>query len=208
MRSRLDMILPARIRAAALMPAAVLTVHQLRYQLAFGGHTDTKLASEGHSYLGAVAPLAAMLVAIAAGVFIAGLARARRDGEAGQEGRSFLFVWMLAAATLIGIYAVQELVEGMLAPGHPAGLLGVFGEGGLWAVPLAVALGAVVAVALRVAAAAKRWVASLARDDGAPVASRPRRWLRPAPIFMPALAPLALAAAGRAPPAAAPVLSR
>lgn len=202
------MLLPARIRAAALMPAAVLTVHQLRYQLAFGGHTDAKLASEGHAYLGTLTPLAAMLIAIVAGVFIAGLARARRDGEAGDRGRPFLFVWLLVAAALLGIYTLQELTEGMLVSGHPGGLHGVFGDGGLWAVPLAVALGAVVALALRVAAAAKRWVASLADEHEAPAPARPRRALRPAPVFMPALAPLALAAAGRAPPSGVPALNR
>jgi hypothetical protein len=190
------------------MPAAVLTVHQLRYELAYGGRTDAKLASQGHAYLGALAPLAAMLLAIAAGVFIAGLARARRDGEAGERGRPLLFVWALAVGILLGIYALQELTEGMLAAGHPGGMHGVFVNGGLWAVPLAAALGAVVALALRVADAAKRWAASLIRRQAAPPPARPRGALRPAPIFVPALAPLALAAAGRAPPAAGLVLNR
>ena len=190
------------------MPAAVLTVHQLRYQLAYGDHSDSQLAAQGHAYLGAVTPLAAMLVAIAAGVFIAALARARREGEAGERGRPFLLVWLLAAGALLGIYALQELAEGMFVAGHPAGWHGVFGDGGLWALPLAVALGAVVALALRVAAVARRWAAGLGRDEAAPTTQRPRRALRPAPVFMPALAPLALAAAGRAPPLAVPALNR
>jgi len=189
------------------MPAAVLAVHQLRYQLAYGEHADSQLAAQGHAYLGALTPLAAMLVAIAAGVFIAALARARREGEAGERGRPFLLVWLLAAGALLGIYALQELAEGMLVAGHAPGLHGVFGDGGLWAVPLAAAFGAVVALALRVAEVAKRWVAGLGRDE-APTARRPRRALRPAPVFTPALAPLALAAAGRAPPLAVPALNR
>jgi hypothetical protein len=190
------------------MPAAVLTVHQLRYQLAFGAHTDSTLATEGHAYLGTLAPLAAMLVAIAAGVFIAALARARRGGEAGEGGRPFVFVWALAAVTLLGIFTLQELGEGMFATGHPAGLHGVFGDGGLWALPLSAALGAIVALALRVADVARRWVASLGREDDGPAPTRPRRALRPAPVFMPAPAPLALAAAGRAPPLGGSVLNR
>jgi hypothetical protein len=190
------------------MPAAVLTVHQLRYQLAFGGHTDAKLASQGHAYLGTVAPLAAMLVAIGAGVFLAGLARARREGEAGERGRPFVAVWLLAAAALVGIYAAQELAEGMLAAGHPGGLHGVFGDGGIWALPLSLAFGAVVALALRAADAAKRWAAGLAERDEPPARIRARRPLRPAPVFMPAPAPLALAAAGRAPPLGLPALNR
>jgi hypothetical protein len=190
------------------MPAAVLTVHQLRYLLAFGDHTDAKLASEGHAYLGTLTPLAGMLVAVGAGVFIAGLARTRRDGDAGERGRPFFFVWLLVAVALLAIYALQELAEGMLVAGHPGGLHGVFGDGGLWAVPLSIALGAVVALAVRVAEATKRWVASLAGEDAAPAPARPRRALRPQPVFMPAPAPLALAAAGRAPPAGAPALNR
>jgi hypothetical protein len=203
-RSRLETLLPVRIRGAALMPAAVLAVHQLRYLLAFGGDAKAKLASEGHAYLASLAPLAAVLVAIGAGVFLAGLARARREGEAGDEaGRSFLWIWLAAAAALLGIYTAQELLEGLLCSGHPGGLLGVFGEGGLWAVPLALAFGAVVAGALRFAAAARRWAAALGREEAHPPAARPRRSRRPDDVFRPALAPLALAAAGRAPPTAA-----
>jgi hypothetical protein len=205
-RSRLETLLPARVRGAALMPAAVLTVHQLRFQLAFGGHTDAKLAAEGHAYLGPLAPFAAMLVAIAAGVFLAGLARARRAAEAGEtRNRPFLLVWLLAAAALLGIYSAQELCEGFFATGHPAGLAGVFGAGGLWAVPLSLALGAVVAGCLRFAGAARRWAAALGQEDTVTPAARPRHSRRPAQVFRPVTAPLALLAAGRAPPAAAPL---
>ena len=208
MRSRLETLLPARIRAAALMPAAVLTVHQLRYQLAYGDHADSQLAAQGHAYLGTLTPLVAMLLAIAAGVFIAALARARREGEAGERGLPFLLVWLLAAGALLGIYALQEFAEGMFVSGHPAGLPGVFGNDGLWAMPLSVVFGAVVAVALRVAEVAKRWAAGLGRDEATPTPRRPRRALRPAPVFAPKLAPLALAGAGRAPPLAVPSLNR
>ena len=74
MGRQIDRFVPPRIRAAALMPAAVLTVHQLRFQLAFGDRTEGKLASEGHQYLGALAPLAAMLLAIGVGLFLARVA--------------------------------------------------------------------------------------------------------------------------------------
>jgi hypothetical protein len=184
------------------MPAAVLTVHQLRFQLAFGGETKAKLASEGHAYLGALAPLAAMLVAIAAGLFLARLALAARDGLGPDEtGRlSFRRAWLIAAAALLAIYCVQELAEGLLISGHPGGLAGVFGEGGWLAAPLALALGAVVAAALRVSDAAVTWVASRVARPTAPP-RRPRRAPRPAPVFRFAPEPLAAAAAGRAPPA-------
>jgi hypothetical protein len=199
---RLDRLVPLRFRVAALMPAAVLTVHQLRFQLAFGGQANAKLASEGHAYLGALAPLAAMLVAIAAGLFLARLALAARgDLSPGGDGLSFRRAWLIAAVALLAIYCAQELGEGLLISGHPGGLAGVFGEGGWLAVPLALALGAVVAAALRVSDAAVAWVASRAAARPAAATARPRAAVRPAPVFRFAPKPLAAAAAGRAPPA-------
>jgi hypothetical protein len=202
-RSQIERLVPVRVRAAALMPAAVLTVHQLRFQLAFGDRTGGRLAEEGHQYLVALAPLAAMLVAIAAGLFAARLARAW-DGEEGDGGAlpSLLRLTLVIGAALLAIYCCQELLEGALSTGHPGGLQGVFGEGGWLAVPLSLALGTVVALALRGAGAAIRWAATRARSP-----SRPHRRPVPAPrprrIVLPRTAPLAATAAGRAPPLAA-----
>jgi hypothetical protein len=185
------------------MPAAVLTVHQLRYQLAFGSRTDEKLASEGHQYLGALAPLVAMLLAISVGLFLASLARAWRvgdvDGSAPDTRKSLLKIWLLAAVSLLLIYCGQEFLEGVFATGHPGGLTGIFGQGGLWAIPLSALLGGLVAAVLGVADAAVHWVACRRRRD-------PRRPLRgpsfqrPSDFIAPLRGPLANAAAGRAPP--------
>jgi hypothetical protein len=201
-RGRLDRLVPLPVRAAALMPAASLTVHQLRFQLAFGAGADGKLASEGHQYLGAVTMLAAMLVAIAAGVFLAALARAWR-GAPGRPARSaargsFGRIALVAAASLLAIYCAQESIEGILFSGHPGGVAGVFGAGGLLAVPLSVALGLLVAACLRVAEAAVRWVTE--RERPASPRRPARRPARPADAFLSPLQPLARAAAGRAPP--------
>ncbi|MBS1889279.1 MAG: hypothetical protein JSU06_19040 [Actinobacteria bacterium] len=199
----LDRLLSPSLRAAALMPAAVLTVHQLRYLLAFGGESGQELEQEGHQYLGALAAPIAMLVAIVVGLFFARLAGARRDGAAveGAPRRSFLRLALLIAAALLALYCCQELLEGMLASGHPGGFEGVFGAGGWWAPPLSLLCGTVVAAALRGARAAIRWVASRRRravaSHGRPApAPRPRRLVLPRPV------PLAGAAAGRAPPLA------
>jgi hypothetical protein len=199
----IDRFVPLQIRAAAVMPAAVLTVHQLRFQLAFGSRADDRLAAEGHQYLTALAPLAAMLVAIAAGLFLAALARTWRRGEGGdRRAPAFLVVWLAAATALLGIYSVQELAEGMVASGHPGGLAGVFGEGGLWAVPLSLLLGAVVGLALRIAGVAIRWVAARrSRPLGA--RHRPRPTSAPTAVLLAPFEPLASLAAGRAPPLAA-----
>lgn len=201
MRRQIDRLVPLPIRAAALMPAAVLTVHQLRFELAFGGQTNSKLASEGHQYLGVLTPLAAMLVAIAAGLFLASLARARRHGgEEGVAGRaSLLRLGLVAAATLLAIYCGQEFFEGLLCTGHPEGIAGIFGQGGLWAVPLSLLLGFLVAICLRVAQTAIRWVAARSprRRADRRAARRPRR---PLDAALTPLTPLAASAAGRAPP--------
>ena len=76
--SRIETLLSPRLRAAALMPAAVLTVHQLRFLLAFGGGTGQELEKEGHQYLSVLAAPIAMSVAIVVGLFFARLASAWR----------------------------------------------------------------------------------------------------------------------------------
>jgi hypothetical protein len=62
--------------------------------------------------------------------------------------------WAAASAGLIALYCLQESVEGLLERGHPAGLAGVFGGGGWLAIPLAIVIGLVIALALRGADAA------------------------------------------------------
>jgi hypothetical protein len=217
--SSLNRLVSPRLRAAALMPAAVLTVHQLRFVLAFGGSSGEELEKEGHQYLSALAAPIAMSVAIVVGLFFARLASAWRDG-AGEgtavarggtappglgatrdpaSWRGFLRLALLIGASLLALYSCQELLEGMLSNGHPEGFDGVFGEGGWWAVPLSLLFGAVIAAALRGARAAIRWAASRHRrprtSHGRPAPTpRPRRLALPRPV------PLAGAAAGRAPP--------
>jgi hypothetical protein len=203
-------ILAPSFRAAALMPAAVLTVHQARFMLAFGGSSGEELEKEGHQYLSALAAPIAMSVAIVVGLFFARLASAWRDGagEGGARGgaasgpaswRGFLRFALLIAASLLALYSCQELLEGMLSNGHPEGFNGVFGDGGWWAVPVSLVCGLLIAAALRGARAAIRWVASRRRR---PTTSheRPAAAPRPRRLVLPRLVPLAGAAAGRAPP--------
>jgi hypothetical protein len=212
----MDRLLSPRLRAAALMPAAVLTVHQLRFLLAFGGGSGAELEKEGHQYLSALAAPIAMSVAIVLGLFFARLANVWREGAdlaatpgggsapAATDpatGRGFLRLALLIGASLLALYSCQELLEGMLSSGHPGGFDGVFGDGGWWAVPLSLACGLIVAAALRGARAAIRWAAARGRrvvaSHGRPTpAPRPRR------LALPRTVPLAGAAAGRAPPLA------
>jgi hypothetical protein len=200
---QIDRLLSPRLRAAALMPAAVLTVHQLRYLLAFGGGSGQELEKEGHQYLSALAAPIAMSVAIFVGLFLARLAGACREGseDSGVPRRSFLRLALTIGVTLLALYSCQELLEGMLSSGHPGGFDGVFGDGGWWAVPLSLACGLVIAAALRGARAAIRWAAARHRRPR-PSFGRPKPAPRPRRLALPRILPLAGAAAGRAPPLA------
>ncbi|HVV91615.1 MAG TPA: hypothetical protein VHB53_14065 [Solirubrobacterales bacterium] len=216
MSRRMDRLLSPRLRAAALMPAAVLTVHQLRFLLAFGDGSGAELEKEGHQYLSALAAPIAMSVAILVGLFFARLAGAWRSGVGGASpGRGaaagpvsrhgFLRLALLAGGALLVLYSCQELLEGVLSSGHPEGFDGVFGDGGWWAVPLSFVCGLAVAAALRGARAAIRWVAARRRGP-ATSHGRPAPTPRPRRLALPRLVPLAGAAAGRAPPLASPTL--
>ncbi|MBA3301689.1 MAG: hypothetical protein H0T15_07440, partial [Thermoleophilaceae bacterium] len=98
---------------------------------------------------------------------------------------------------LLAIYTSQELVEGLLSPGHPAGIAGVIGHGGWIAIALALPLGAGIAFLLRAAEALianrKGATSRAGRRGSAP--SVPRR-----PEHHRSLDTVARHLAGRAPP--------
>jgi hypothetical protein len=187
---------------AAVVPAAAVAVHQLRYWLAFGSSAGIEFQRQGHSYLHSVAPWIVVVLAWGAGAFLSALGRAMRgQTSVPRYGLSLVALWVVCAVSLVVIYTGQELLEGLLATGHPAGLVGVFGYGGWWAIPAAVCVGLVLAALLHGA----RWVlhevatrhARTARAPSSPVPAR----LRPAGLSLPRLAPLALGWCGRGPPA-------
>jgi hypothetical protein len=187
---------------ASLVPFAALVVHQLRYMLAFGSNATSELADQGHSYMHEVTPWIVLVCCLGFGAFLTRCARVWHTGEAGSRRTSFVRLWLVAATGLVAIYAGQEFLEGLFATGHPSGLVGVFGDGGLWAVPAALAVGAVLALVIR---GARRVVALIAERVRR---RRPRGLagpadggvLRPAPVFVRPCAPLARLSAGRAPP--------
>ena len=117
--------------------------------------------------------------------------------------RRFLWIdvaWgIFALLNLVAIYVFQELLEGAVAGGHPAGLLGVFGYGGWWAIPVSLCVGLALAAVFHGA----RW----ALDEVAQRrASRPRRrpagQRRPDSVPAPRFSALAEGWSGRGPPAA------
>ena len=184
-----------------LIPAGSLVVHQLRYTLAYGGRANAELAAQGHSYLESLTPWFVFALGIGLALFLRRTARALQTGDAGMFSRlSSVTIWLLTSVGLVAIYATQELLEELLASGHPGGAAGVFGHGGFWAVPVAVAVAALVTLCLRVARAVLR----LAADSRARLRPGVRALAPPAGSTLIAPAPLARAYAGRAPPAPLP----
>lgn len=184
-----------------LVPAAALAVHQARYTLAYGSRANAELAAQGHSYLNSVVPWTILAVGVAASAFLRRVARAARTGQSGRPTPgSTAGLWALTTVGLIGIYSIQETLEGMVSSGHPGGLAGVFGHGGYWALPAAAVAALLVVALLRFGTEIVR----LAAELGSPLRAAPVVLAThfPSSARLVLLAPLARAAAGRAPPSA------
>ncbi len=189
------------IARAAVVPIAAFAVHQLRYLLAFGAGASAELQRQGHAYLHSVVPWLVWGLGLAAGAFLSSLGRAL-SGQTTlpRYGFSLLGLWLTCSVCLIAIYASQELLEGLLATGHPAGLPGVFGYGGGWAIPAALCVGLVLAALLHGARWLLHEVASRRAGGLRAPRRRRRRLQRPVDASLPRLSPLALGWCGRGPP--------
>jgi hypothetical protein len=188
-----------RLRSCILLAAGALGLHQLRYTLAYGGDAGHALRAQGHAYLGpgTAVVVGALILALALGL------RRLAAGHDARRGRTLAGLWLAAAGALLAVYAVQETIEGAVAPGHAGGIAALAAHGGWVALPLAAALGLLIALGMRgrraaaealavAARAVVRWARAVpARAVVAPREPAPRR-----------LGVLAAAAAGRAPPAA------
>lgn len=131
------------LRAVALLAAGAAGVHQLRYALSYGDDAGRALAVQGHAYLDLVLPFVAALGLVA----LATMLRAPLPSENGRV--SLRRAWACAFVALVVAYCAQELLEGLLANGHPAGFVGVFGGGGWFAVPIAAVVALLVALGMR-----------------------------------------------------------
>jgi hypothetical protein len=154
--------LSARTRIApfgqvALLVPAAFAVHQLRYLLAFGGGAGAELQRTGHSYLHSLVPWIVLVLALVVGRFLRELGRAfAGHSSVPRYAVSLAGMWVACSACLVAIFACQESLEGLFAAGHPAGLAGIFGYGGWWAIPAAVCVGLVLAAWFH----GSRWVLS------------------------------------------------
>lgn len=187
------------LRATAAVAVGAFALHQLRYTVGYGSAASEALTAHGHGYLTVVTPLIALVVAVAAGQFLAQLARARGGGRNAPGAACLGRVWAAAAAILFSTYAGQELLEGALSAGHPAGVAAVLGGGGWWALPLAAVVGLVVALILRGADALVARRAAARRSPGRRCARSPRALTAP---DLAVGSVLAQHLAGRAPPPA------
>jgi hypothetical protein len=185
-----------------LLPFAAFAVHQLRYELAYGARAGDELRATGHSYLHSIVPWLVALVALSVGGFIWSAAGALRGGGAAtRRRRSFLGVWAVCAAALIGIFACQETLEGIFATGHPGGFSAVFGDGGWWAVPVAGAVGLLLAVVFHGAWWVVRALGELRRTRLRAGGSLATVTPPPRPACLVAPAPLVAGWSTRGPPA-------
>jgi hypothetical protein len=184
-----------------LVPAAAFAVHQLRYYLAFGSGVGAALQRTGHSYLHSVVPWIVLLLGLAFGGFLWALGRAMGGQRSlSRYTASFLGLWLTCWACLVAIFAAQEFLEGVFATGHPVGLVGIFGYGGWWAVPVSACVALVLAALFHGA----RWALDeVAQRHAGPRSGRaPRAAVRSGPeaVWVARVAPLAEGWSGRGPP--------
>jgi hypothetical protein len=190
-----------RLAPLALMPAAAFAVHQLRYWLAFHGAAGVELQRQGHAYLHSLVPWLVLLIGLVVGGFLRALGRALGGHTSlPRHTLSFAVLWAVCAACLLAVYTSQEYLEGVLVMGHPAGLVGIFGYGGWWAIPAAAGVGLVLAAAFHGA----RWVlheTARRRAHGLALPARTRLPARaPRDVLLPRAAALAGGCSGRSPP--------
>jgi hypothetical protein len=157
-----------------LLPLAAFAVHQIRYLLGYGHEIGDALTAQGHSYLSVALPVLVAIAGSAVGTVLIGASL----GSSAQRRRrpSVLRCWLACAFALTAIFSVQELVEGALVAGHPAGLEAIFAHGGWIGLPAAAAIGGALTLAL----------AGLAAAEGLMAKARPLAFrLRPPRALMP-----------------------
>ena len=182
------------VRAAGVVLAGELVVHELRYLLAPSGEGP-------HGYLPLLGVASVVALAVGAGQLAATIERARSTGRHDRIELGFLRAWAMVVAGVLALFWVQESIEALLLGAALAAPLAPLAAGGWVAVPLALGLAAVLALALTGARAAVRAAALGARVRVG--RARPRRRLVPVAATLTSFSPLALNLAGRAPPRSA-----
>lgn len=181
-----------------VFPAGVLAVHQLRYLLAFGSHAGSELSAQGDRYVATAALAAAGLVLVSLGVGLTRLVAASRGRGTHVVSRAPLWLlWLGLTVLLVVGFCGLEGLEMVVEPHHAAGLTGVFGHGGLWSVPAATLVGAVMAL---LAHGGRALLVIVARRRSARIVTATGSWPAVSPAWAAPRGPMATCAAGRAPP--------
>ncbi len=170
-------------------------MHELRYALAYGEHAGREASAQGHAYLSVLVPVVVLAALFAAAQVVLRLAGGPATGD---RSRRFARLWLGSALTLAAAYCAQELIEGLLAAGHPAGVAGVLEHGGWIGLACAPVVGGLIALAVRGAAAATEPGAAAPVWEARPPAAR--AVASPAPLLLSSPDPLARFLAGRGPP--------
>jgi hypothetical protein len=186
-----------RLRAGVLVLVGAVAVHQLVYGLA-GVRPD----EHAHAYLGWLTPALFGLLAAAVAELVVRVLRLDRRPPSQPPPRGRV-LWPLLSLLLVAAFAAQEASEGLLArgDGHGHALRELVIGHGLWiVVPVALVVGAVLALALRGSAAIEAWRLAIVPARAVaptPFVARPRapRATRPRPRDL-----LGRNLAGRAPP--------
>lgn len=181
-----------------MFPAGVLAVHQLRYLLAFGSDAGSQLSAQGDHYVATAAVVAGALVLLSVTAGLMKLfAASRGRGTLTVTRAPFWLLWLALAALLLVGFCALEGLEIALEAHHAAGLIGIFGHGGLWALPAAASVGAVMALLVH---GGRALLKIAARRRSLRVAGSPGTRLARSRVAAPLCGPMASCAAGRAPP--------
>jgi len=136
-------------RLGALLVLGALAVHELRYRVGYGEGAEEALRAHGHGYLAVAGPLVAALAGL---VLARGVARWASGRPATVDDRRRLTsLWPLLTLALGAIFSVQELVEGVVAAGHPSGVAALTAGGGSIAFAAAAATGFALALVVSLA---------------------------------------------------------
>jgi hypothetical protein len=157
-RSPLSHAVGPFLRAALLLLLGTQALHHLRYLIAPDHHAGATLGEHGHGGLHLAATGPAITLGLA--LVLAWLVVRAAGAPHGRSPRAVKVVriWPLAFVALLGSYGAQELLEGVFGNGHEGDVAVLVADGGWVALPLAIAIGGVIALVVRVARAAERLV--------------------------------------------------
>ncbi|HEX2233911.1 MAG TPA: hypothetical protein VHG69_11180, partial [Thermoleophilaceae bacterium] len=104
------------LRAAGLLAAAALVLHELRYLIAGGG---ADLPPDGHAYLPLAATFVVVVLALACAQLLRAIARALRTGAGEPQPPDLFLLWLISSTALLGVHLAQEGVESLISTGRP-----------------------------------------------------------------------------------------